>query len=90
METEPQIFAFVLMPFDRNFDDIYKFGIKETAASLDVTAERVDEQIFSEGILERIYRQIDAADLILADMSGQNPNVFTRSDMLMRRESCAY
>lgn len=51
-------------------------GIKETAAQLDIVAERVDEQIFQEGILERIYRQIDAADIIIADMSGQNPNVF--------------
>jgi nucleoside 2-deoxyribosyltransferase len=64
------------MPFDKSFDDIYKMGIKETAAQLDIVAERVDEQIFQEGILERIYRQIDAADIIIADMSGQNPNVF--------------
>lgn len=39
-------------------------------------AERVDEQIFQEGILDRIYRQIESADIIIADMSGQNPNVF--------------
>lgn len=64
------------MPFDKAFDDIYKLGIKETANSLDVLAERVDEQIFREGILERIYRQIEVADLIVADMTGQNPNVF--------------
>lgn len=64
------------MPFDKSFDDIYKLGIKETASQLGILAERVDEQIFQEGILERIYRQIEAADLIIADMSGQNPNVF--------------
>lgn len=29
-----------------------------------------------EGILERIYNQIDVADLIIADMTGRNPNVF--------------
>lgn len=74
--TETEIFAFVLMPFDGAFDDTYKLGIKETASQLDISAERVDEQIFQEGILERIYRQIDVADLIIADMSGQNPNVF--------------
>ena len=70
------LFAFVLMPFHASFDDVYKLGIKETAASLDIKAERVDEQIFQEGILERIYRQIDLADVIVADMTGQNPNVF--------------
>lgn len=76
MDTDSQIFAFVLMPFDKAFDDIYKIGIKETANSLKILAERVDEQIFREGILERIYRQIELADLIVADMTGQNPNVF--------------
>jgi hypothetical protein len=69
-------FAFVLMPFANEFDDIYNFGIKDTAANLGIRAERVDEQIYSEGILERIYRQIDGADIIIADMTGQNPNVF--------------
>lgn len=69
-------FAFVLMPFDPEFDDLYKFGIKEPAAELSILAERVDEQIYGEGILERIYRQIDLADIVIADMTGQNPNVF--------------
>jgi nucleoside 2-deoxyribosyltransferase len=76
MTKENSIFAFVLMPFDKAFNDIYKLGIKDTAAQLDINAERVDEQIFQEGILERIYRQIQAADIVIADMSGQNPNVF--------------
>lgn len=71
-----KLFAFVLMPFGADFDDVYKVGIKEVAASLDVVAERVDEQSFSETILERIYRQIEAADFIIADMTGRNPNVF--------------
>jgi hypothetical protein len=77
MPQQPKHFAFVLMPFDPAFDDVYKLGIKGAVAKfLDVVAERVDEQIYREGILERIYRQIEAADIIIADMTGQNPNVF--------------
>ncbi len=64
------------MPFDSEFDDRYRLGIKETAKNLGILAERVDEQIFRENIPERIYRQIDSADLIIADMTGKNPNVF--------------
>jgi hypothetical protein len=41
------------MPFNSAFDDTYKFGIKETAATLEIQAERVDEQTYSESILER-------------------------------------
>lgn len=69
-------FAFVLMPFDTEFDDIYRLGIQAVATECDVVAERVDEQSFSETILERIYRQIDAADFVIAEMTGRNPNVF--------------
>jgi len=71
-----ELFAFVLMPFDASFDDVYRFGIKEPAKELGILAERVDEQIYREGILDRIYRQIEVADIVIADMSGRNPNVF--------------
>ncbi len=73
---EVKFFAFVLMPFDSTFDDLYRFGIKEPAAELGIRAERVDEQLFGEGILDRIYRQIELADVVVAEMTGQNPNVF--------------
>jgi len=64
------------MPFDSGFSDIYKFGIKQTAEELGVVAERVDEQHFSESILERVYRQIENSDFVIAEMTGKNPNVF--------------
>lgn len=71
------MFAFVLMPFDKKFNDIYKLGIQKTAKTFGISAERVDEQIFhKENILERIYSQISAADFIIADMTDRNPNVF--------------
>jgi nucleoside 2-deoxyribosyltransferase len=69
-------FAFVLMPFDAQFQDIYKLGIQSVANECGVVAERVDEQTFSETILERIYRQIENSDFVIADMTGRNPNVF--------------
>ncbi|PKM66197.1 MAG: hypothetical protein CVU95_12765 [Firmicutes bacterium HGW-Firmicutes-2] len=69
-------FAFVLMPFSSEFDDIYEFGIKGACKEIDVYCERVDEQIFSESILDRVYNQINTADIIIADLSDRNPNVF--------------
>ncbi|MBN2487936.1 MAG: hypothetical protein JXA98_02800 [Methanosarcinaceae archaeon] len=74
--TAPKPFIFVLMPFDAQFNDTYKFGIKGAAEDVGAYAERIDEQIFSEGILERIFNQISKADVIVADMTGRNPNVF--------------
>src|SRR5256885_5608136 len=64
----PKPFVFVLMPFDSSFDDIYKFGIKGAADDVGAYAERVDEQLFVDGILDRIFNQISKADVIVADM----------------------
>ncbi len=41
--TSIKPFAFVLMPFDQDFEDIYKFGIKRCAEDVGILAERVDE-----------------------------------------------
>lgn len=76
IDTKPKLFAFVLMPLSKDFDDVYQLGIKETCKEVGLYCERVDEQIFQETILERIYNQIYKADLIIADMTGKNPNVF--------------
>jgi hypothetical protein len=74
--TTPKPFIFVLMPFDKKFDDIYKYGIKGAAEKVGAYAERVDEQNFTEGILDRIFNQINKADVIVADMTGRNENVY--------------
>ncbi len=73
--SDPKLFAFVLMPFERAFDDVYQLGIKAAAERCDVRAERVDEQFYSETMLKRIYGQIDIADFVIADVTGKNPNV---------------
>lgn len=74
--TKPKPFCFVLMPFDASFNDIYEFGIKGACTDMGIYCERVDEQVFLGSMLERIYSQISRADLLVADMTGKNPNVY--------------
>jgi hypothetical protein len=76
LTTTPRIFCFVLMPLDEAFDDVYHLGIKDSCHEAGAYCERVDEQIFHESILDRIYNQISKADVVIADMTGRNPNVF--------------
>ena len=64
------------MPFEPRFADVYKFGIKGAAEDAGAYAERLDEQIFVGGMLDRIFNQISKADVIVADMTGRNANVF--------------
>jgi len=74
--NRPKPFVFVLMPFHSSFDDVYQLGIKEACKNAGMYCERVDEQLFNERILDRIYNQISKADIIIADMTGRNANVF--------------
>ena len=64
------------MPFEAGFNDIYEYGIRGACSDVGLYCERVDEQVFLGSMLERIYSQISRADLLVADMSGKNPNVF--------------
>lgn len=74
--TVPKPFVFVLMPFDEAYRDAYELGIKAACTEASAYSERLDEQIFTENMLDRIYNQIAKADIVIADMSGRNPNVF--------------
>jgi hypothetical protein len=77
MATEGKHFSiFVVMPFADEFRDTYELGIKPACIEAGANCERVDEQLFLENILDRIYGEIQKADLIVAEMSGRNPNVF--------------
>jgi hypothetical protein len=74
--TSPRPFAFVLMPFAARYDDVYQLAIQAACEEAGAYAERVDKQIFAGNILERVYNQIAKADLVIADMSERNANVF--------------
>jgi len=54
IETAPKPFVFVLMPFAKEFEDIYGLGIKATVTDSGAFCERVDEQIF-DGTIYREY-----------------------------------
>ena len=68
--------AFVIMPFGSDFNDVYKLGIKATAKECDVDAKRLDDDFFDTNMVAEIYKKINDADFIIADMTGRNPNVF--------------
>jgi nucleoside 2-deoxyribosyltransferase len=69
-------FVFVIMSFASEFGDVYELGIKPACEGAGADCARVDEQIFLESILERIYGEIERADIVVAEMTGRNPNVF--------------
>ena len=75
-DTRPKPFVFVLMPFDAAFRNVYDLGIVPACKEAGTLSSRLDDEIFQESMLERIYNQIAKADIVVCDMTGRNPNVF--------------
>jgi hypothetical protein len=68
--------CFVLMPFAKEFNPVYDLSIKQNLARKKWLCERADK-IFQPGdILSLVWQQVLRADLIVADLTGRNPNVF--------------
>ncbi|MGZ8876001.1 MAG: toll/interleukin-1 receptor domain-containing protein, partial [Halobacteriota archaeon] len=70
--------CFVAMPFgSAELNDIYEYFVKpsiEEACGL--TCERGDDVFGSNAIMEDIRQAIGRARIVLADLTGRNPNVF--------------
>jgi hypothetical protein len=68
--------VFVAMPFSEEFQNVYEFGIYPAVRNCGLICERVDETHFTGDILARIRDSIEAADLVVADLTEGRPNVY--------------
>ncbi len=68
--------AFVLMPFDAEFDDVYQSFIAEILSDVGYEVQRADDLVSHQNILKDVLEGITSADLVVADLSGSNPNVY--------------
>lgn len=68
--------AFVMMPFSEAFDEIYNSFIRSTLESAGLHVIRADDIQNAQSILKDIVQAINACDLIIADLSDSNPNVY--------------
>lgn len=67
--------VFVIMPFGPPFDGYYEQIIKSVASDLGRRAVRSDELYGTGAIVADIWTQIWQAAVVIADVSGRNPNV---------------
>jgi flagellar motility protein MotE (MotC chaperone) len=73
---QPHLKAFVLMPFDSEFDKIFNELIKPALEEPGYDVNRADSIFNQQNILKDIVRGIAEADLVVADLTSLNPNVF--------------
>ncbi len=68
--------CFILMPFAEPFNRLYQEKIKPTLEALNLRVMRADDLFTPTPIIEDIWEFINKARLIVADVTGRNPNVF--------------
>ena len=68
--------AFVLMPFDKEFDPVYEDFIKPVLEHAGLTVSRADNIESHQNILKDVMEGIGRSDLIIADLTSSNPNVY--------------
>lgn len=83
--------AFVIMPFDDEIaNDVYELSTKHICKEFDLNVWRADEIFTPNPILDDIIAAIEESTVIIADISGKNPNVFYElgmSHMLKRTQT---
>lgn len=72
--TKPH--AFVAMPFTPELEDVFHYGIQGPVKGVGLLCERVDQSIFDGLIIARIKERIESARVVVAELTGANPNVY--------------
>jgi hypothetical protein len=67
--------VFVIMPFNKEFNYTYEI-VKGSIQDIGLKCRRGDEEKVSSNILSHIIQEMVQAKLIIADITGRNPNVF--------------
>jgi hypothetical protein len=68
--------AFVLMPFAPEFNEIYNLFIAPTLVEAGYNVFRADDIVSQQNILRDIVCAIEDSDLVIADLTNANPNVY--------------
>lgn len=68
--------VFVLMPFNEEMNTIYANHIKELGKELKLNILRADDFFSTNPFMKKVWDGICASELVIADCTQQNPNVF--------------
>lgn len=67
--------VFYLCPFSEPYNSIYADHVRPLVRKVGFSIERADEIYGTQPIIEDIWESINSAEIIIADVTGRNPNV---------------
>ncbi len=76
IKSDEKPHAFVAMPFQKDMEDVFYYGIQRAAHANNLLCERIDQEAFTGDIIERVKKKIETAAVVIAELTGANPNVY--------------
>ena len=67
---------FVAMPFAKDMEDIYYYGIERPVNDAGYLCERADLEAFTGDIMDWLKDRIERSTMVIAEVSRPNPNVY--------------
>ena len=74
--SESKPYVFVAMPFLKEMEDVFYFGIQDPTHAAGFLCERIDNEAFIGEIMDQVKKKIESAAVVVADLTGSNPNVY--------------
>lgn len=74
VESKPRVF--VAIPLAPEMEDVFYYGIQNPVRALGYICERVDQEAFTGDILQQVRMRIENAEIVIADLTGANANVY--------------
>ncbi len=75
-ERTDRHFCFVLMPFSKKFCELFEDSIKKIAKKNRLECKKADDIYSVNPIMQDIWESINKSEIIIADLTTRNPNVF--------------
>jgi nucleoside 2-deoxyribosyltransferase len=89
-KTPPRLRCFVAMAFDRADADSVYDAVEKAMESIGIKTLRVDRIEHNDDIDKRIIQEIEAADLVLADLTYARPSVYFEAGYAQRMVPVIY
>lgn len=64
------------MTEEKDMDDVFYYGIQQPVRATGFLCERADQEAFLGDILDRVKQKIETAAVVIAELTGANPNVY--------------
>jgi hypothetical protein len=76
LKSDVKPHVFVAMPFAEEMEDVFHYGIQGAVNAAGLLCERADLSSFTGDVMEWVKKRITSSELVIADLSSANPNVY--------------